>query len=133
MQAEWEELARRNWLTENDQQQIPSNVSPYEKVKEKQFKQMIKQLFIYLFIQYVKPSYVSTYLNFPVCKTFINCPLINYFHYFLLRDTTSTQIILSKTGQMHLRRDYASRERENCLTPYFFWKQLCCRTLRIQR
>ncbi|XP_056607505.1 PEX5-related protein isoform X2 [Triplophysa dalaica] len=32
MQAEWEELARRNWLTENDdQQQIPSNVSPYEK------------------------------------------------------------------------------------------------------
>uniref|UniRef100_A0A673KEY5 PEX5-related protein n=1 Tax=Sinocyclocheilus rhinocerous TaxID=307959 RepID=A0A673KEY5_9TELE len=31
MQAEWEELARRNWLTENDQPQIPSNVSPYEK------------------------------------------------------------------------------------------------------
>uniref|UniRef100_A0A8C2I8C7 PEX5-related protein n=1 Tax=Cyprinus carpio TaxID=7962 RepID=A0A8C2I8C7_CYPCA len=31
MQAEWEELARRNWLTENDRPQIPSNVSPYEK------------------------------------------------------------------------------------------------------
>ncbi|XP_051986755.1 PEX5-related protein [Xyrauchen texanus] len=31
MQAEWEELARRNWLTENEQPQIPSNVSPYEK------------------------------------------------------------------------------------------------------
>lgn len=32
MQAEWEELARRNWLTENEQAQIPSTVSPYEKV-----------------------------------------------------------------------------------------------------
>ncbi|XP_074523644.1 PEX5-related protein isoform X2 [Halichoeres trimaculatus] len=31
MQAEWEELARRNWLTENEQAQIPSNVSPHEK------------------------------------------------------------------------------------------------------
>uniref|UniRef100_A0A671RAE4 PEX5-related protein n=1 Tax=Sinocyclocheilus anshuiensis TaxID=1608454 RepID=A0A671RAE4_9TELE len=31
MQAEWEELARRNWLTDNDRPQIPSNVSPYEK------------------------------------------------------------------------------------------------------
>uniref|UniRef100_A0A8C1N743 PEX5-related protein n=1 Tax=Cyprinus carpio TaxID=7962 RepID=A0A8C1N743_CYPCA len=31
MQAEWEELARRNWLTDNEQPQIPSNVSPYEK------------------------------------------------------------------------------------------------------
>uniref|UniRef100_A0A3Q0RUI6 PEX5-related protein n=1 Tax=Amphilophus citrinellus TaxID=61819 RepID=A0A3Q0RUI6_AMPCI len=31
MQAEWEELARRNWLTENEQTQIPSTVSPYEK------------------------------------------------------------------------------------------------------
>ncbi|KAI2663569.1 PEX5-related protein [Labeo rohita] len=31
MQAEWEELARRNWLTENERPQIPSNVSPYEK------------------------------------------------------------------------------------------------------
>ncbi|XP_065120976.2 PEX5-related protein isoform X2 [Paramisgurnus dabryanus] len=31
MQAEWEELARRNWLTETDQPLIPSNVSPYEK------------------------------------------------------------------------------------------------------
>ncbi|KAM8873754.1 PEX5-related protein isoform 1-T1 [Spinachia spinachia] len=31
MQAEWEELARRNWLTENDQAQIPSSVSPHEK------------------------------------------------------------------------------------------------------
>ncbi|KAL4000528.1 hypothetical protein ACER0C_008299 [Sarotherodon galilaeus] len=31
MQAEWEELARRNWLTENEQAQIPSTVSPYEK------------------------------------------------------------------------------------------------------
>ncbi|XP_041967929.1 PEX5-related protein isoform X2 [Alosa alosa] len=31
MQAEWEELARRNWLTENDQPQIPSTVSPMEK------------------------------------------------------------------------------------------------------
>ncbi len=41
MQEEWEELARRNWLTENEQPQIPSNVSPYEKVKEKQLKQII--------------------------------------------------------------------------------------------
>jgi len=49
MQAEWEELARRNWLTENDQPQIPSNVSPYEKVEEKPYKQMIKQIFVYLF------------------------------------------------------------------------------------
>lgn len=32
MQAEWEELARRNWLTENEQAQIPSTVSPHEKV-----------------------------------------------------------------------------------------------------
>lgn len=32
MQAEWEELARRNWLTENEQAQIPPNVSPHEKV-----------------------------------------------------------------------------------------------------
>lgn len=32
MQAEWEELARRNWLTENEQAQIPSTVSPLEKV-----------------------------------------------------------------------------------------------------
>ncbi|XP_054646010.1 PEX5-related protein isoform X4 [Dunckerocampus dactyliophorus] len=31
MQAEWEELARRNWLTENEQGQIPSTVSPHEK------------------------------------------------------------------------------------------------------
>uniref|UniRef100_A0A673J2Q3 PEX5-related protein-like n=1 Tax=Sinocyclocheilus rhinocerous TaxID=307959 RepID=A0A673J2Q3_9TELE len=31
MQAEWEELARRDWLTDNDRPQIPSNVSPYEK------------------------------------------------------------------------------------------------------
>ncbi|XP_068599210.1 PEX5-related protein [Brachionichthys hirsutus] len=31
MQAEWEELARRNWLTENDLAQIPSSVSPHEK------------------------------------------------------------------------------------------------------
>ncbi|MCJ8729711.1 hypothetical protein PDJAM_G00109600 [Pangasius djambal] len=31
MQAEWEELARRNWLTENEQAQIPSTVSPLEK------------------------------------------------------------------------------------------------------
>ncbi|XP_020780296.2 PEX5-related protein isoform X2 [Boleophthalmus pectinirostris] len=31
MQAEWEELARRNWLTENEQTQIPSSVSPHEK------------------------------------------------------------------------------------------------------
>ncbi|XP_048832934.1 PEX5-related protein isoform X3 [Brienomyrus brachyistius] len=31
MQAEWEELARRNWLTESDQAQIPSSVSPHEK------------------------------------------------------------------------------------------------------
>uniref|UniRef100_A0A8C7IQR7 PEX5-related protein n=2 Tax=Oncorhynchus kisutch TaxID=8019 RepID=A0A8C7IQR7_ONCKI len=31
MQAEWEELARRNWLTENEQAQIPSSVSPHEK------------------------------------------------------------------------------------------------------
>ncbi|XP_071344018.1 PEX5-related protein isoform X1 [Trachinotus anak] len=31
MQAEWEELARRNWLTENEQSQIPSSVSPHEK------------------------------------------------------------------------------------------------------
>lgn len=32
MQAEWEELARRNWLTENEQAQIPPSVSPHEKV-----------------------------------------------------------------------------------------------------
>lgn len=32
MQAEWEELARRNWLTENEQAQTPSSVSPHEKV-----------------------------------------------------------------------------------------------------
>lgn len=32
MQAEWEELARRNWLTENEQAQIPTTVSPHEKV-----------------------------------------------------------------------------------------------------
>uniref|UniRef100_A0A665WM61 PEX5-related protein n=1 Tax=Echeneis naucrates TaxID=173247 RepID=A0A665WM61_ECHNA len=31
MQAEWEELARRNWLTENEQTQITSTVSPHEK------------------------------------------------------------------------------------------------------
>uniref|UniRef100_H3DDM1 PEX5-related protein n=1 Tax=Tetraodon nigroviridis TaxID=99883 RepID=H3DDM1_TETNG len=31
MQAEWEELARRNWLTENEQAQIPTTVSPHEK------------------------------------------------------------------------------------------------------
>ncbi|XP_062853338.1 PEX5-related protein [Trichomycterus rosablanca] len=31
MQAEWEELARRNWLTENEQAQIPTSISPYEK------------------------------------------------------------------------------------------------------
>lgn len=31
MQAEWEELARRNWLTENEQAQIPPSVSPHEK------------------------------------------------------------------------------------------------------
>uniref|UniRef100_A0A8C8H570 PEX5-related protein n=1 Tax=Oncorhynchus tshawytscha TaxID=74940 RepID=A0A8C8H570_ONCTS len=31
MQAEWEELARRNWLTENEQAQTPSSVSPHEK------------------------------------------------------------------------------------------------------
>ncbi|KAJ7993483.1 hypothetical protein DPEC_G00272890 [Dallia pectoralis] len=31
MQAEWEELARRNWLTENEQTQIPNSVSPHEK------------------------------------------------------------------------------------------------------
>uniref|UniRef100_A0AAR2LN59 PEX5-related protein n=1 Tax=Pygocentrus nattereri TaxID=42514 RepID=A0AAR2LN59_PYGNA len=31
MQAEWEELARRNWLMENEQAQIPSTVSPHEK------------------------------------------------------------------------------------------------------
>uniref|UniRef100_A0A671YZH7 PEX5-related protein n=1 Tax=Sparus aurata TaxID=8175 RepID=A0A671YZH7_SPAAU len=31
MQAEWEELARRNWLTENEQAQIPQSVSPHEK------------------------------------------------------------------------------------------------------
>ncbi|XP_059416329.1 PEX5-related protein-like isoform X2 [Carassius carassius] len=31
MQAEWEELARRNWLTDNEQPQIPLNVSPHEK------------------------------------------------------------------------------------------------------
>ncbi|XP_067369937.1 PEX5-related protein isoform X2 [Channa argus] len=31
MQAEWEELARRNWLTENEQGQIPSTVCPHEK------------------------------------------------------------------------------------------------------
>ncbi|XP_028977203.1 PEX5-related protein isoform X2 [Esox lucius] len=31
MQAEWEELARRNWLTENEQAQVPSSVSPHEK------------------------------------------------------------------------------------------------------
>ncbi|CAL8253295.1 unnamed protein product [Merluccius merluccius] len=31
MQAEWEELARRNWLTENEQAQMPSSVSPHEK------------------------------------------------------------------------------------------------------
>ncbi|XP_035269538.1 PEX5-related protein isoform X1 [Anguilla anguilla] len=31
MQAEWEELARRNWLTENEQAQIPATVSPHEK------------------------------------------------------------------------------------------------------
>ncbi|KAG7488107.1 hypothetical protein MATL_G00030870 [Megalops atlanticus] len=31
MQAEWEELARRNWLTESEQVQIPSSVSPHEK------------------------------------------------------------------------------------------------------
>uniref|UniRef100_A0AAY4B8X0 PEX5-related protein n=1 Tax=Denticeps clupeoides TaxID=299321 RepID=A0AAY4B8X0_9TELE len=31
MQAEWEELARRNWLTENEQAQMPSSVSPLEK------------------------------------------------------------------------------------------------------
>ncbi|XP_072770705.1 PEX5-related protein [Nerophis lumbriciformis] len=31
MQAEWEELARRNWLTENEEGQIPSTVSPHEK------------------------------------------------------------------------------------------------------
>lgn len=31
MQAEWEELARRNWLTENEQGQIPPSVSPHEK------------------------------------------------------------------------------------------------------
>lgn len=32
MQAEWEELARRNWLTEDEQGQIPTTVSPHEKV-----------------------------------------------------------------------------------------------------
>ncbi|KAJ8418923.1 hypothetical protein AAFF_G00004220 [Aldrovandia affinis] len=31
MQAEWEELARRNWLTENEQAQMASTVSPHEK------------------------------------------------------------------------------------------------------
>ncbi|KAJ8374373.1 hypothetical protein SKAU_G00049530 [Synaphobranchus kaupii] len=31
MQAEWEELARRNWLTENEQAQMPTTVSPHEK------------------------------------------------------------------------------------------------------
>ncbi|MBN3311283.1 PEX5R protein, partial [Amia calva] len=31
MQAEWEELARRNWLTENQPPQIPSSISPHEK------------------------------------------------------------------------------------------------------
>ncbi|XP_026069503.1 PEX5-related protein-like isoform X2 [Carassius auratus] len=31
MQAEWEELARRNWLTDSEQPQIPLNVSPHEK------------------------------------------------------------------------------------------------------
>ncbi|XP_055718208.1 PEX5-related protein-like [Salvelinus fontinalis] len=31
MQAEWEELARRNWLTENEQAQTPSSVLPHEK------------------------------------------------------------------------------------------------------
>uniref|UniRef100_W5LZI1 Peroxisomal biosis factor 5 like n=1 Tax=Lepisosteus oculatus TaxID=7918 RepID=W5LZI1_LEPOC len=31
MQAEWEELARRNWLTENQSPQIPSSISPHEK------------------------------------------------------------------------------------------------------
>ncbi|XP_033893961.2 PEX5-related protein-like isoform X1 [Acipenser ruthenus] len=31
MQAEWEELARRNWLTENQEPQIPLNVSLHEK------------------------------------------------------------------------------------------------------
>lgn len=34
MQAEWEELARRNWLEESeDQGPIPPTVSPAEKVK----------------------------------------------------------------------------------------------------
>lgn len=34
MQAEWEELARRNWLEESESQQkpIPPSVSPVEKV-----------------------------------------------------------------------------------------------------
>ncbi|XP_063058167.1 PEX5-related protein [Engraulis encrasicolus] len=31
MQAEWEELARRNWLTDEDTPQIPSSVCPMEK------------------------------------------------------------------------------------------------------
>ncbi|KAJ8279626.1 hypothetical protein COCON_G00066920 [Conger conger] len=31
MQAEWEELARRNWLTEDEPAQIPTTVSPHEK------------------------------------------------------------------------------------------------------
>ncbi|KAG2462591.1 PEX5R protein, partial [Polypterus senegalus] len=31
MQAEWEELARRNWLTENQKPQIPSCISLHEK------------------------------------------------------------------------------------------------------
>ncbi|XP_026869338.1 PEX5-related protein isoform X4 [Electrophorus electricus] len=31
MEAEWEELARRNWLTENEEAQFPPTVSPLEK------------------------------------------------------------------------------------------------------
>ena len=35
MQAEWEELARRNWLEETEgQRPIPPAVSPAEKVKK---------------------------------------------------------------------------------------------------
>lgn len=44
MQAEWEELARRNWLTDNEQPQIPSNVSPYEKVKKKNSNKLFKNI-----------------------------------------------------------------------------------------
>lgn len=118
MQAEWEELARRNWLTENEQGQIPSTVSPHEKVHQTE-----PCLKAHVFIVFFLSDF----------KIHLSISGYDALSIFCFRDITSTQTIHIKTGQMRLRRGWGRPERVIYQTLFFSWRQPSCRTLKTQR